>query len=124
MLNQQIIIGRLGRDVEAVNTTSGTSISKFSVAASDKYKGEETTEWFNCVAFGKTAEFAASYLGKGNLVYISAKRRTQKWQDKEGRERESFEYIINELKNLTPKSDKAAPVERGYQSSGEESLPF
>jgi single-strand DNA-binding protein len=122
MLNRCDFIGRLGKDVETVNANSGTTVAKFTVACSEKYKDKETTEWVNCVAFGKTAEFAGNYLKKGYLVYVSGKMQTQKWQDKEGRDRFTTQIIVNTLQNLTPRSNDGAG-EREYQT-GSDDLPF
>ena len=44
---QRIIIrGNLGRDPQTRFTNSGEPVVNFSVAISEKYKGNETTEWF------------------------------------------------------------------------------
>jgi single-strand DNA-binding protein len=126
MLNSCSFIGRLGKDVESVNTTSGTSVSKFSLACSEKYKGKETTEWINCVTFGKTAEFAAKYLQKGALIYVSGKMNTQKWQDKSGNDRYTTQILVNDLQSLSSKSVDQQKSNGGhdFQSSGEEDVPF
>ena len=60
---------------------SGTAVCRFSVAVTEKYNGNEQTEWFSLVAFGKTAEVAAKYLAKGSQVFIEGRIQTRKWQD-------------------------------------------
>jgi single-strand DNA-binding protein len=126
MLNSCSFIGRLGKDVESVNTTSGTSISKFSLACSEKYKDKETTEWINCVTFGKTADFAAKYLQKGALIYVSGKMNTQKWQDKNGNDRYTTQIIVNDLQSLSSKSVDQQKSNGGhdFQTSGDSEVPF
>ena len=125
MLNSCSFIGRLGKDVESVNTTSGTSVSKFTIACSEKYKDKETTEWINCVTFGKTADFAAKYLQKGALIYVSGKMQTQKWQDKNGNDRYTTQIIVNDLQSLSSKS-VTTQKDNGhdFQTSGDSEVPF
>lgn len=68
--NLAILIGRLGKDPETIN-----SATKFSLATSKKYtnkSGEkiEDTQWHQIVAFGKTGETLQKFLKKGDQVYI------------------------------------------------------
>ncbi|MBC8330422.1 MAG: single-stranded DNA-binding protein, partial [Anaerolineae bacterium] len=57
-LNKIQIIGRLGKDPEMSykGQDGDTAVTKISVAA-DRKRDKETTDWFNVVAFGQTAEF-------------------------------------------------------------------
>ena len=84
-MNKLIVIGNLGRDPEMQYTSSGQSVTKFSVASNRKYTtgtGEqrEETEWFNCSAFGRLA--CKQYLTKGKQVYVEGplkSRAYRKW---------------------------------------------
>lgn len=70
LINQMIIIGNLGRDVEVKATNNGNLIAKFSVAVNKKSKdGKETTTWVNVQAWGKLAESCRN-LKKGNRVVV------------------------------------------------------
>jgi single stranded DNA-binding protein len=55
MLNQIILIGRLGKTPELTYAQSGKEITKFSVATDDGYGENKQTTWHNVVCFGKTA---------------------------------------------------------------------
>ena len=84
-LNQQQVIGNLGRDPEMKITNNGP-VCNFSVATTKKWKdkgGElkEMTTWHNITAFGKTAELASQYLKKGSMAYISGETRVDSWED-------------------------------------------
>lgn len=96
-VNKAIILGRLGRDPEMKTSQGGTEICRFSLAVSEKYSGEERTEWFNVVAFGKTAEVAGKYLAKGSQVYIEGRFQTRKYQDRDGNERTATEVLVSNL---------------------------
>ena len=52
-LCKAVLIGHLGRDPETRNTPDGLAVTSFSVAATEKVKGQDKTEWFRIVTFGK-----------------------------------------------------------------------
>ncbi|WP_417908489.1 single-stranded DNA-binding protein [Candidatus Electronema sp. PJ] len=108
MINKVILIGNLGKDPEVRYTQSGTPVASFSLATSERRKGQdgqmqEQTEWHNIVAWDKLAEICREYLHKGMRVYIEGKLQTRKWQDKDGHDRWTTEIIAREMKMLTSK---------------------
>ena len=61
MVNLQILVGRMGKNPELKALEGGNSMVKFTVATNDGYydkdhKWIESTEWHNCIAFGKIAD--------------------------------------------------------------------
>ncbi len=68
-MNKVIMIGRLTKEPE-VRVSPGdtaTTVARYSLAVDRKFKrdGEQTADFINCVAFGKSGEFAEKYLHKG-----------------------------------------------------------
>ena len=63
MLNTAIIMGRLTADPELRKTTSGLSVTSFTVAVERNYKsGEERqADFINVVAWRGTADFVSTY---------------------------------------------------------------
>lgn len=123
MYQSATVLGYLGRDPESRFTQSGVAVTNFSVAAGEKWKdksGEqkEHTEWFSCVAFGRTAEIASEYLRKGSMVLVTGRLRTEKWQDKEGNDRYTTKLNVDTIK-LMPKG--VAREEREPSDSPERS---
>lgn len=109
-LNKVILIGNLGRDPELKYLANGDAVCNFSIATSESWKdknGErnEKTEWHNITLFRKQAEAAAQYLKKGNSVYIEGKISTRKWQDKDGKDRISFDIIGSQMTMLGKKNE-------------------
>jgi single-strand DNA-binding protein len=106
MVNQAIIIGRLGKDPELRATPGGTTVCKFTLATDEKFtdrNGEkvERTEWHNIVAFGKLGDICAEYLRKGKLVYIDGSIRTDSWDDKKtGQKKFRTEIVAQNMKML------------------------
>jgi len=109
-LNQCNFIGRLGKDIELRYAASGSAVANFSIACGDDYKDKngakvEQTNWINIVIFGKLAELANQYMGKGSKCYVSGKQVTRKWEDRDGNTRYSTEVVANELQFLDSKGD-------------------
>ena len=139
-VNRAIIIGRMGRDPEVRHTQSGQVVASFSVATDESYKDKsgnkvESTEWHNVTAFGKTAEFVASYLSKCRLVYVEGKIRTEKYTDKQGVEKYATKILADRVQGLDRREDgqqQTAPQEQsagrqeylGGGSAGMDDAPF
>jgi len=123
MLNKVILIGRLGKDAEKREASSGTSVATFSVATDEVVKKngkkETHTEWHRIVAFGKLADQCAEYLKKGRLVYIEGKLRTRSYEDKQGNNR----YITEVYADLVKFLDKPEAIENEESEENEE-VPF
>lgn len=126
-LNKITLIGNLGRDPEMRYTPDGLAVANFSIAVTEKVKGEDHTTWFRISAFGRTGEIAAEYLSKGKQVYIEGRLRTSEWTDREGRNRFSLEVVANQLVLLGSKGDSynnsgaSSSYERTPPSSGYDS---
>lgn len=104
-LNRALIIGRLGRDPEQRFAAGGMEIANFSLATSEKRKGEEVTEWHNCVAFDKTAEVVNKYAKKGGLIFAEGRIQTEKYTDKNGGEKYSTKILVNNIQLLSSRQD-------------------
>lgn len=103
MINKVTLIGNLGRDPEARTTNGGGTVCSLAIATSERVKDAqgnwtEHTEWHKVTCFGSTAENAVKFLTKGRQVYIEGKLRTQKWTDKDGKDRYTTEIICDVLK--------------------------
>lgn len=99
-----ILVGHVGRDPESFATSGGTELAKFSLAVSEKRGGDEHTEWFNCVAFGKTSAVVMDYVGKGSLVGVEGRLRTRKYE-KDGQARYATDVMVDNLRLLGRKAD-------------------
>ena len=127
-MNKAMILGRLGQDPVVKHSTDGSQVTSFSLATTNtsNRNGEkkESTEWHNCVAFGRTAEIAGQYLKKGSQALVEGSLRTSKYKDKEGNERQSTNIVVNQLTLLGGKSDKQEFVSKGDKDYGDSDIPF
>ena len=99
-INKAILLGNLGKDPEVRYTPQQLAIARFSIATNERKKDQsgqwvDHTEWHNIVTFGKTAENCAKYLKKGRQAFVEGRIRTNKWQDKEGKDRYTTEIIAD-----------------------------
>jgi len=114
-VNKVILIGHLGRDPETRTTQSGMTVANFSLATTEKFKGEDRTEWHRIVVWGKLAEICAQYLTKGKQVYLEGRLQTREWEDKEGNKKSTTEIVANEMRMLGSKGD--SPSQGGWQQN-------
>jgi single-strand DNA-binding protein len=101
-VNKVILIGNLGRDPEIRYTRDGTAVANLNLATSDSWNDaqgqrQERTEWHRVVAWGKLAEIAKEYLGKGRQVFIEGRLQTRSWEDKDGNKRYTTEIKADQM---------------------------
>jgi len=110
-LNSVTIIGNLGKDPEIRFTADKKQVAKFTVAVNEKFtkNGEkaEHVEWFNVVAFDRTAEIAAEYLAKGREVCVQGRLRTEEYE-KNGEKKYWTSLYADRLVLLSGKKEASA----------------
>lgn len=134
-MNKVIIQGRLTKDVE-MRQKDNYVIALFTLAVDRKYakQGEERqTDFFNIVAYGKTAEFINKYFSKGQLAIISGRIENRSWDDKDGNKRITTEVICEETyfaegrrkqENETNDVSQSNELENVQIDSSDDDLPF
>lgn len=87
-MNKVIMMGRLTRDVEVRYSqgANATAIARFTIAVDRRFKreGEPEADFFNCSAFGKTAEFIEKYFKQGNKILITGRVENDNYTNKDG----------------------------------------
>lgn len=128
-LNKVILIGRLTRDPEIRNTTSGQTVASLSLATNRFWKDkngqkQEKTEFHNVVLWGRLAEIAGQYLAKGQEAYIEGRMETRKYTAKDGTERRTTEVVAENMQLGSRAGGSSAPRSTGsYQSPSAPSTP-
>jgi len=115
MLNKVILMGRLTRDPELKHTQTNISVTSFSIAVDRGYAraGEEKqADFFDIVAWRSTAEFVTRYFRKGQMIAVSGRLQSRKWQDNQGNNRTTYEVVADEVFFADSKKDNS-----GYESS-------
>lgn len=87
--------------IEVRRAASGDMIVSMRIVTSDTWRDKTTgekkekSEWHTVVIFNQhIAKTAEQYLKKGNIVFISGKVRTRKWEDQNGNTRYSTETVL------------------------------
>jgi single-strand DNA-binding protein len=98
------ILGRLAADPTLMFSNAGMPIAHFTVVTSGRKKDQATGEWsdtdtsfWKCTAFGPLAENICETLVKGQAVLGHGNASQDDWEDKEGKQRTSLKFIVNNL---------------------------
>lgn len=135
-MNSVNIIGNLTRDVEVRYTPGGTAVADITVAVNGRKKigdqWQDVATFVDVTLWGKTAENAAQYTGKGKPVAVSGELATDSWEDKQtGQRRTKLKVKCNDLKFLAPRGaeDQRPPTDNYGEEpqvpvGAEEPVPF
>jgi single-strand DNA-binding protein len=134
-LNKVMLIGNLGKDPEMRYTANGKAVTTFSLACSRTYNatdGErrEETDWFDIVAWDKTAELCSQFLQKGRQAYVEGRLHTRSWEGQDGQKRYRTEVVAQNVLFLgSPGGGAAARAERSDEAGSgppvdPDDLPF
>tara|TARA_Y100000004_G_scaffold171174_1_gene206917 strand:+ start:46 stop:450 length:405 start_codon:yes stop_codon:yes gene_type:complete len=104
-VNKVILIGNLGKDPDVRTTQNGLQVAKFSLATSEKYKGQEKTQWHNITCFGNQAETAQKYLKKGSKVFVDGKLDYQQYEH-EGQTKYRTEIVCFNFQMLSGEEER------------------
>ena len=120
MLNHIDVMGRLVRDPELRYTQSNTPVTSFTIAVDRDFgkteSGDRQTDFIDVVAWRSTAEFVTRYFRKGQLVAVSGRLQTRKWQDNQGNNRTAYEVVADEVFFAESRRDSSGGAD--YQPSG------
>ena len=107
-------MGRLTRDPEVRYSTgdNGTAIARFTLAVDRRRRAnaaadEPTADFINCVAFGKSAEFAEKYFRKGIKVVVTGRIQTGSYTNKDGVKVYTTDIVVEEMEFAESKSVSA-----------------
>lgn len=101
-MNIVTLIGRLTADPELKFFSSGTAISKFSVAIDRSYKkdNQTVTDFIPIEVWGKKAEYCATCFQKGYLIAINGSLHIDRYTDTNGDNKFFAKVIANSVVKL------------------------
>ena len=97
MINKAILMGRLTRDPELRHTNSGTPVCSFSIAINNGYGENQSTDYINCVAWNKQAEFVERNFSKGKMIIVVGRIQTRSWDGTDGKKNYATEVVASEV---------------------------
>jgi single-strand DNA-binding protein len=107
--NRVILVGNLTRDIELKYTQGGTAVTDIGLAVNDRRK-TATGEWVDETTFvdvtlwGRTAEVASEYLGKGSPILIEGRLKLDTWET-DGQKRSKLRVVCDRMQMLSGRSD-------------------
>lgn len=97
MINKVILMGRLTKDPELRYTNNKTPVCSFTIAVNNGYGEKQQTDFINCVAWNKTAEFVTKYFTKGKMIIVIGRITTRSWETQDGKRAYATEVVANEV---------------------------
>ncbi len=129
-MNRVIMCGRLTKDPEVRYTTgdSPKAVAKFSLAVDRQFKkdGKSEADFFNAVAFGKTAEHLEKYWRKGMRMLLEGQLQNDHYKDRDGRTQYAEQIVVDRVEFVEKKEQPAAPANDGFipAPDEDEGIPF
>lgn len=100
MLNVVALMGRLVADPQLRQTTTGKNVASFRVAVDRGRKdanGQNQADFFDIVAWDKSAEFICRYFQKGSMIAVEGRLQSRNYQDKNGSNRTAIEVVASNV---------------------------
>ena len=104
-MNKVLLMGRLTRDAEVRYSQGDNSmaIARFSLAVDRRVRrdsnssDEQTADFINCVAFGKTADFLERFGRKGTKFVVEGRIQTGSYTNKDGQRVYTTDVVVENL---------------------------
>jgi single-strand DNA-binding protein len=121
-MNKIMLIGRVTKDLELKQTTSGKSVCEFNIAVN---RDKDNADFPMIQVWNSQAENLTKYQGRGSLVGITGELRTDNYTDKEGNKKQKVYVLANNIEYLERKTTQEATQESTkeedpYKSYGEQ----
>lgn len=123
-MNLVTLIGRLTADPELKFFSSGTAISKGTIAIDRSYKkdNQTVTDFIPVEVWGKQAEYFSTCFQKGYLISVSGSLHIDRYVDSDGNNRNFAKIVVHKLMRLNiPKGNGLDVGTGGGNDSGDNS---
>ena len=108
-INAVTLVGRLVRDPELSYTAGNKPVCKMSIA-NNRGSNPDDVNFFDVVAWEKTAEACGNNLKKGSQIIVEGRLKMDKWTDKtSGQSRTKVNIVANVVQFIGGKKDDAQP---------------
>ena len=122
-MNLVTLIGRLTADPELKFFSSGTAISKGTIAIDRSYKkdNQTVTDFIPVEVWGKQAEYFSTCFQKGYLIAVSGSLHIDRYVDSDGNNRNFAKVVVHKLMRLNIPKGNGLDTVNGDGSSGNNS---
>lgn len=100
-VNKVMLLGNITRDLEVRYTPKGTAVCDLGMAINRYRTGDngeriEEVTYVDVTLWGRQAELAGQYLGKGRAVFIEGRLQLDQWDDKQTGQKRSRLRVVGE----------------------------
>ena len=121
-MNKVILMGRLTRDPEVRYSQgeSSTAVARYTLAVDRRFQRrdggdqQQTADFIQCVAFGRSGEFAEKYFRKGLKVIVTGRIQTGSYTNQEGQRVYTTDVVVEDQEFAESK----AASDNNYQQGG------
>jgi single-strand DNA-binding protein len=119
--NRVILVGNITREIELKYTQSSLAVTELGLAVNDRRKNQagewiEETTFVDVTLWGRTAEIAGEYLGKGSSVLIEGRLKLDTWE-KEGQKRSKLRVVGERMQMLGSRGNSGNSGNRANNES-------
>jgi len=133
-LNKVMLMGNVTRDIELRYTPKGTAVADIGLAVNRVRTGDsgeriEETTFVDITLWGRTAEVAQQYSGKGKPLFVEGRLHMDSWDDKTtGQKRSELKVVADNIQLMGSPGGGGAPQSQGggqpqQQNTGGHSQP-
>lgn len=141
-MNNVLLTGRIVKELELKYTSNSKAYCKFTLAVDKglskekkqelEAKGQQTADFINCTAWGKTAETLQKYTAKGKKILVYGSIETGSYTAQDGSKRYTTDVLVNRAEILefvdNNNTNSTQPFgqfdELHYQEASNEDIPF
>lgn len=123
-MNNVQLTGRVTKDTELKQTTGGIPVAQFTIAVNNKAKGNEYTEFIDCVVWRELASAIAQYLTKGKFIAVCGSLHKRMYEDKNKAKHYVTEVNVNSIEFLDKKSDSTAVPDETPVELADDGVPI
>lgn len=127
-MNKVILMGRLTRDAE-IRYSQGENaraVARFTLAVDRRFKrdgDEQTADFINCVAFGRTAEFLERFGRKGTKFVAEGRIQTGSYNNKEGQRVYTTDVVVENVEFAESKNSSSGGGGGGFEQPADRPSP-
>ena len=125
-MNKVILIGRLARDPEMRTTSSGISMTRFTIAVSRPFntnEGNQQTDFISCITWRRQAENVAKYCSKGSQVAVEGRIQVGSYDAQDGTKRYTTDVVCDNVTFLGSKATNSNFSNDNYNAMDSADIP-
>lgn len=111
-MNKVILMGRLTRDPEVRYSQgeSATAVARYTLAVDRRFNRnneDNSADFIQCVAFGRSGEFAEKYFRKGTKVLVTGRIQTGSYTNRDGVKVYTTDVVVEDQEFAESKNSNA-----------------